>query len=149
MKPAETDVVLAYHQMTFIQFEIMKQAFLAGGDVLLDGFSCKEKIMKELRKIPPAYTCARRSDDFSRDLFQQLLKQLRICLTSSMAIDKSTDKSDTADLVISVRYFDKEVSEEFLSLISMKGTTRAADFSEALVNFSEYNRLHLDSLVSV
>ena len=66
-----------------------------------------------------------------------------------MAIDKSTDKSDTADLVISVRYFDKEVSEEFLSLISMKGTTRAADFSEALVNFSEYNRLHLDSLVSV
>ena len=47
------------------------------------------------------------------------MTKLRACPAFSLAIDESTDKSDAAQLMIYVRYFNEGVSEDFLCLIPL------------------------------
>ena len=71
------------------------------------------------------------------------MTKLRVCPDFSLAIDESTDKSDMAQLMVSVRYFNEGVSEDFLCLIPLKGTTIARDVCSALLKlkFGEENDL--------
>ncbi|KAF0746212.1 Uncharacterized protein FWK35_00031889 [Aphis craccivora] len=54
----------------------------------------------------------------------------------SIAFDKSTDISDTAQLVIFVRGVNElfQITEEMLKLISLKGTTKGEDIFHAVEN---------------
>ena len=71
----------------------------------------KTKIVQQIGKLPLSPdTCARRCDDLSGDIFTQLMTKLRACPSFSLALDESTDKSDTAQLMVSVRYFNEGVS---------------------------------------
>ena len=51
--------------------------------------------------------------------------------------------------MVSVRYFNEGVSEDFLCLIPLKGTTTAQDVCSALLKFSEQNDLTWKNLVSL
>ena len=74
-----------------------------------------------------------RCEDLSGDVFKQLLSKLRACPARLIALAESTDRSDSAQLLVSVRYFDNGVSEDILCLIPLKGTTTAADICNALL----------------
>ena len=141
---------LAQHQVPFSHAEMFKKAFMSSAEVLFASFPNKDKIVQQIGKLPlSSDTCARRCDDLSGDIFVQLMAKLRACPAFSLALDESTDHSDTAQLMVSVRYFDDGVSEDFLCLIPLKGTTTARDVCTAVVNFGEENDLPWGNLISV
>lgn len=71
----------------------------------------------------------RRTEELGNNLFSQLkdIKQSSHCF--SIAIDESTDISDTAQLLIFIRGIDKEfnIYEELSDKCSIKGTTKGED----------------------
>lgn len=64
-------------------------------------------------------------------------------------MDESTDRSDTAQLVIFIRGVNKDlnVTEELLDLYPMKGTTTGKDLLNALISVSEKFNLSWDRSV--
>ena len=142
--------LLAQHQVPLTHAELFKKAFMASAEVLFAGFQNKDKIVQQIGKLPLSPdTCARRCDELSGDIFMQLMTKLGSCPAFSLALDESTDKSDTAQLVVSVRYYNEGVSEDFLCLIPLKGTTTARDVCSALLKFGEENDLTWENLVSL
>ena len=117
---------LAQHQVPFVHAEVFKKAFLAGAEVMFAGFPNKEKIVEQISKLPL-------SARVRGDVFKQLLSKLRACLARSVAHDDSTGRSDIAQLLVSVRYFDNGVSEDILCLIPVKGN--------ALLQYGQENEL--------
>ena len=132
--------LLAQHQVPFTHAELFKKAFMISAEVLFAGFQNKDKIVQQIGKLPlTPDTCARRCDELSGDIFTQLITKLRACPAFSLALDESTDKSDTAKLMIYVRYFNESVS--------LKGTTTAQDVRSGLLKFGEENDLTWENLV--
>ena len=110
----------------------------------------RTKIVQQIGKLPLSPdTCARRCDELSGDIFTQLMTKLRACPVFSLALGESTDKSDTAQLMVYLRYFNEGVSEDFLCLIPLKGTTTARDVCSALLKFGEENDLTWVNFVSL
>ncbi|KAI6652455.1 General transcription factor II-I repeat domain-containing protein 2A-like [Oopsacas minuta] len=74
-------------------------------------------------------TVARRVDDLSSNIEISLIKRLNACKFYNLALDESTDVSDTAQLTIFVRGVTEnfEIIEELLDLCPMKGTTTGQD----------------------
>ena len=123
---------------------------MASAEVLFAGFQNKDKIVQQSGKLPLSPdTCARRCDELSGDIFTLLMTKLRVCPAFSLAIDENTNKSDTAQLMVFVRYFNEGVSEDFLCLILLKGTTTARDVCSALLKFGEENDLTWENFISL
>ena len=141
--------LLARHQVPLTHAQLFKKAFMASAEVLFAGFQNKDKIVQHIGKLPLSPdTCARRCDELSGDIFMQLMTKLRACPAFSLALDESTDRSDTAQLMlmVSVRYFNEGVSDDFRCLIPLKGTTTAQDVCIALLKFGEENDLTWENL---
>ena len=70
-------------------------------------------------------TIKRTTDDLSKDIENELEMKISQCEFYSMALDESTDITDTAQLSIFVRGVinNFEVIEELLEVFSMEGTT--------------------------
>jgi hypothetical protein len=69
----------------------------------------------------------------------------------SIALDESTDTTDTAQLAVFVRGVNKtfDIVEEFVQLVPIKGTTTGADILKALLQCNTDMKLDLLKLVSV
>ena len=94
---------LAQHQVPFSHAEMFKKAFMSSAEVLFASFPNKDKSVQQIGKLPlSSDTCARRCDDLSGDIFVELMAKLRACPAFSLALDESTDHSDTAQLMVSV-----------------------------------------------
>ena len=125
---------LARHQVPLAHAKVFNTAFLAGAEVVFVGFPNKEKSVEQISKLPlSADTCARRCE--SGDVFKPLLSRLRACPAWSIALDESTGRTDIAQWLVYVQYFDNGISEDILGLILFKGTTTAADICNALLQF--------------
>ena len=83
------------------------------------------------------------------DVFKQLLSKQRSCSARLIVLADSTDRSDIAQLLVSVRYFDNGVSEDILCLIPVNDITTASDVCNASLQFGQENELTWDNLVSV
>ena len=88
------------------------------------GFLNNEKIDEHNSKLP--LSAGRRCEDLSGAVFKQLLGKLRACSAWSIALAESTYRINTAQLLVSVRYFDNGVSKDNMYLIPLKGTTTFA-----------------------
>ena len=89
--------LFAQHQVPFTHADLFKKAFMASAKVLFAGFQNKDNIVQQIGKLPLSPdTCARRCDELSGDIFTQLMTKLPACPAFSLALDESTDKSDTA-----------------------------------------------------
>ena len=144
--------LLAQHQVSLTHAQLFKKAFMAGAKVLFAGFQNKDKIVQQIGKLPLSHdTCARRCDELSGDIFVQLMTKLRACPAFSLALDESTDKSDMAQLMlmVTVRYFNEGVPEDFPCLIPLKGTTTVQDVCSVILKFGEENDLTWENLVSL
>ena len=80
-----------------------------------------------------------------------LKEKLHECIFYALAVDESTDQSDTAQLAIFVRDVDDyfNVFEELLALSSLKGQTRGVDILQALKYVMERNGLKLENVAGV
>ena len=92
-------------------------------------------------------TVARRvDDDLASNIQENLVKRFEVCQFYSLALDKSTDVSDKAQLAIFIREVTKNVLvvEELLDLCPMKGTTTGEDIfdevRQALTKFGPSER---------
>ena len=86
--------------------------------------------------------------DYVKTRQQDCLKNLRYF---SIAIDESTDTTDTAQLAVFVRGVSSnfDIFEDFLELIPMKGTTTGADILQALLQCTNSLSSDLSKLVLV
>ena len=69
----------------------------------------------------------------------------------SIAIDESTDAKDTSQLAVFVRGVSPEfeITEEFLELVPMKGTTTGKDVADAVIDCHGRNGMDLKKLIAV
>ena len=75
-------------------------------------------------------TPARRIVDILSDIHRQLGDRGVAFDYFSLACDESTDASDTAQLLMSLRvYNDMNITKELLDVLSLKGQTRGIDYS--------------------
>lgn len=80
-------------------------------------------------------TVTERVEELSSDLNDQLKEKIRSFIAFSIALDESTDVTDTAQLAIFIRGVDASlnVTEEFVSVVPMTDTTTANDVFVSLV----------------
>lgn len=69
----------------------------------------------------------------------------------SVALDESTDLTDTAQLAMFIRGVDVNfvVTEEMAALVSMKGTTRRCDLMESFNTLVNRYNLNLSNLAGI
>ena len=80
-------------------------------------------------------TMTRRVEMMSEDVSEQLIQFQEDAVFFSIALNESTDATDTAQLAIFGRIVDQElnVKEELLGLVAMEGRTRGIDILNAPV----------------
>ena len=78
-------------------------------------------------------TVTRRVEELALNVEETLKTKLLAYKFYSLALDESTDLTDTAQLAVFIRGFDDEleVFEEMLALRPLKGTTKGTDILEA------------------
>ena len=83
-----------------------------------------------------ARICVRRTEKLGNNLMQQLKEKINSFNFFSLAMDESTDVSDTAQLLIFIRGIDDNfnVYEELVDLCSLKGITTGKICSKVLIN---------------
>ncbi|GFQ85955.1 proteinral transcription factor ii-i repeat domain-containing protein 2a [Trichonephila clavata] len=81
-----------------------------------------------------ANTVARRVENIAKNISSQLFDKNGHVEWFSLALDESTDVSDTAQELIYIRVVDKsyEVHEELLDMYSIHGTTTGRDILKEL-----------------
>ena len=123
--------VVKIRTCTKVSYPIAKK-----GKPLVDGELIKECIVIAFNEYCPdkvnlvKETCLshqtidRRIDGLGDNIEGTLKDKLSVCVLYSLALDKSTDQSDTAQLVIFIRGIDENfnIIEEILDLCHIKGT---------------------------
>lgn len=130
----------------FAEGEFVKECLLEISDVL-----CPEK-KKEFEKISLSRrTVVRRIDMMADDIKKKLTDRMTDFQAFSIALDESTDLSDTAQLAIFIRGIDKEftVTEELLALQPLKGTTTGEDIFREVKSAMEQYDLQWCKLIGI
>ena len=108
--------------------------------------------MERYQKLPMSRrSITRRIFTMGDDVKKQLKERAKDFMCYSLALDDSTDVTNTSQLAIFIRGVDcnMDVTEELLDLIPMHGTTTAKDIFHCLENALEEMELPWDKLFSV
>jgi hypothetical protein len=114
---------------SFKEGEFIKNCMLKASSIV-----CPEKRSQFCNISLSANTVAERISDLSGNIYQQLCEKAKQFHAYSVALDESTDVTDTAQLAIYVRGVDGnfDVIEELLALIPMQGQTTAQEIFRKL-----------------
>lgn len=108
----------------FTDGEMIKECIIAVAEEM-----CPEKVNLLKTVSMSANTVARRVENIAENISSQLFDKNGHVEWFSLALDESTDVSDTAQVLIYIRGVDKsyEVHEELLDMYSIHGTTTGTD----------------------
>ncbi|KAL4104099.1 hypothetical protein QTP88_019412 [Uroleucon formosanum] len=137
--------LIARENKSFSDGEFVKKCILASvKEIIPEKMSVFENISLSRNII------TRRVEDIGGDLMTQLQIKSKTFKFFSLALDESTDVSDTAQLLIFIRGIDTDynITEELASLESISGTTKGADIFEK-VNCIENLGLTWEKLCSI
>ena len=112
---------------------------------------CPE-VKSKIEAIPMSRkTTVRRIEAIADNFQENLLNTANTFKCFSIALDESTDILDTAQLLIFIRGIDEHfcITEELLSMESLKGSTTGQDMFDAVMHSLEKSQLCLDKLVSI
>ncbi|XP_023227897.1 general transcription factor II-I repeat domain-containing protein 2A-like [Centruroides sculpturatus] len=121
--------LIAKKSKPFSDGEFIKECMENVADII-----CPDK-KSDISKISLSHqTIARRIDDLGKYIESNLKSKACGFIFYSLAMDESTDATDTAQLAVFIRGINDEysVTEEMLSLVSLKDTTKSRDLYEAV-----------------
>ena len=130
----------------FSEGEFVKECMVQTADILCPEIKSKfEKVSISRR------TVTRRVELIDENIASQLNKKSDSFELYSLALDESTDVKDTAQLLIFIRGIDDSfaITEEFLTMESLKGTTRGEDLYNQVSAVIERMKLPWSKLVNV
>uniref|UniRef100_A0A9J8BA81 C2H2-type domain-containing protein n=1 Tax=Cyprinus carpio carpio TaxID=630221 RepID=A0A9J8BA81_CYPCA len=109
----------------FTDSETVKDCMLAVVDEVINDDKIKTSVASAIKNVPLSDTSnIRRVEILAADVYETLLGDLMKADTMSIAVDESTDKTDTAQLCIYVHFFDSKCfREELLCLLPLEGHT--------------------------
>lgn len=138
--------IIAKSSRPFVEGSFIKECMLKACEII-----CPEKCKRFGEVSLSANTVARRVTELAADSYQQLSSIGKNFEAFSLAIDESTDITDTAMCAVFVRGVDKKlnITEKLLDLIPLKGTTTGMDIFRALENCVERADFDWHKLVSV
>ncbi len=115
--------ILAKKKRPFTDSETVKDCMLAIVDEVINDDKIKTSVASAIKNVPLSDTSnIRRVEILAADVYETLLGDLMKADTMSIAVDESTDKTDTAQLCIYVRFFDSKCfREELLCLLPLEG----------------------------
>lgn len=132
--------LLAQHQKPFSDGELVKKAFIEGGEVLFANFKNKSQIMSAIKDVQLSrQSVTRRVEAMAIDLNQKLKQDIAECKYFSLQFDESTDVVDIAQLCIYIRmsFTDMTSKEDLLTILPLKGNTRGEDIYYEFIKFVE------------
>ena len=137
---------IAKSSRPFTEGEFVKNCMIKVCDAV-----CPEKRQAFLNVSLSRNTVADRVRHLAANLQQQLVGKGKAFIAYSLAVDESTDTSDTAKLSIFIRGVDSSlcVTEEFFGLHSMHGTTTGKDLFEEVSRCVDKMGLPWDKLVGL
>ena len=102
-------------------------------------YACPEKKHLVEQTSLLCFTVSRRTNDLSDNIKETLKERLKSCAAISLALDESTDISDTALLVtfISSVTVGFDVVEELLDMTSLSSTTTGQDICGQMIRVEE------------
>lgn len=137
---------IAKQNKAFSDGEFLKECLI---DVI--NVVCPEVISK-IKGIPLSRrTIVRRMDEIAENIKGSLFDKIKDFEWYSIALDESADATDTAQLIIYVKGIDDnfEITEELLSLESLKNTTTGKDFFNSVITTLNSSGLSLDKLAGI
>ena len=142
---------IARHMKPFTDGEFVKHCMCLSAEYLLpapEGSGILEKF--KLIQLS-ARTVTRRIQNLANDVKEQLDNDLSAAQFISIALDESTDVTDSAQLCVFVRFItaDSVISEEMLQLISLTTTTTGEDITRALINCLKVKKISFDKISSI
>jgi hypothetical protein len=140
--------ILGKKMLPFTHAEVVKECLVEAASTLLGD---DKKNLDLFKNIPlSSDSCTRRIQILSENVFDQLKKELSLAEYFSLAVDESTDITDTAQLSVFIRFFNgKNFVEDLLGLIPLHGQTRGEDIFNALLQFLNNNCVNINALISV
>lgn len=127
--------------------EIMKKCLVTAAETMMG--SKDAKIFNTISLSRNTVTA--RTESLSVDINSQLNERINDFIAYSLAVDESTDLVDTAQLAIFIRGVNKnlEVTEQLLSICSMKGTTKGEDILRKVKGVIDERQLDLSKLTAI
>lgn len=125
----EVSALIAKQSKPFSEGKFIKDCVMKAVDNI-----CPEKKQDFENMCLARTTVTKRIEEISADIKRQVNDRGMAFDFFSIACDESTDKSDTAQLLIFLRGVDNDmnITEELLDLQSLKGQTRAVDLYDSL-----------------
>lgn len=138
--------VIAGHGRPFTDGEFIKKCMLEVAEEVSPGSLSAFKAVSL-----SASTVTRRVDEISNDIKSQLQLRMKQFVNFSIALDESTDISDTAQLLIFVRGVDEDfvITEELLDLKSLKGRTTGLDIFHSVIEALTSSGLDISRLSAI
>ncbi|XP_068213843.1 general transcription factor II-I repeat domain-containing protein 2-like [Palaemon carinicauda] len=137
---------IAKQNKSFAEAEFIK-------DCMVDAVSvvCPEVISKVEAISLSRRTIVRRIDAIAMNIQDQVLTASVSFQWFSIALDESNDIQNTAQVLIYIRGIDKnfEITEELLSMESLKDTVTGKDLYNSVINSLIRSRLSLDKLACI
>ena len=136
--------MIAKSSRPFTEGLFIKECLVKASDILCPG---KKKLFEGISLSPN--TVASRVTDLAANVEKQLVATAKDFESFLISLDESTDVSDTAQCAMFIRGVDcsLNMTEEFLELMSLKGTTTGRDIFQALEKCIEKYGLPWDRLV--
>lgn len=137
---------VAEYSKPFSEGEFVKECLIELANIL-----CPEKRKKFAEVSLSRRTVTRRIDAMAENIKVALREVVKKCVAFSIALDESTDKSDTAQLAIFIRAVDQnlKITEDLLALRAMKDTTRGEDIYKEIVHVFDAFNLNWEKLSGV
>ncbi|XP_029656857.2 general transcription factor II-I repeat domain-containing protein 2-like [Octopus sinensis] len=137
---------IAKQNKSFAEAEFIKDCMVDAVSVVCPEVKSKVEAISLSRR-----TIVRRIDAIAVSIHEQLLTASGRFQWFSIALDESTNIQDTAQLLIYIRGIDEnfEITEELLSMESLKDTATGKDLFNSVINSSIRSGLTLNKLASI
>ena len=145
-------LMLAKAQKPFTEAEFMKQCFIEAAQTLFQHYPNQQSFIRQIDNLQlSARTIERRLSELASDICRQTKLVLTEAIAFSIALNETTDISDTAQVVFCYRAVNKsfQIITDVLTLKALHNQTRASDIMDTFEIVKNEFQLDMQKCVSV